>query len=94
MISFEELKTKIYSRARTEEGYRAYHILRLNFENDEYTSVPQFKESLKFTIEAYQKELKALSTKPCERSFLEDKMMNLYGIILEQFYSLWEECLK
>ena len=94
MIDFEELETKIYSRARTEDGYGAYHILRSNFENDEYASVPQFKESLKLTIKAYQEELKNLSSKPCELSGLERKLMKIYERILEQLYSLWEECLK
>lgn len=94
MISFEELETKIYSRARMEEGYLGYHVLRFNFENGEYTSVPQFKESLKLIIKTYQENFKNLSEKPCERTFSENKFMDACRKALEQFYSLWEECLK
>ena len=94
MISFEELERKVYSRAMREDGHLGYHVLRFNFERDKYTSIPQFKESLKFTIKIYQEQLKNLSEKSCERTFLEDRLMNNYKRILEQFYSLWEECLK
>ncbi len=96
MITLEELKTKVYSRAMREKecGCFGYHILMLNFEGGEYTSIPQFKESLKLTIKTYQEEFKNLSEKPCERTSLENTLMDVYGKVLEQFYSLWEECLK
>ena len=94
MITFEELELKIYSRARREGTFGPYHMFRQNFEDGEYTSVPQFKEKVKKYIEVYGIELSTLENKPCELSGFELEWVKNCKNFLATFYSLWEECLK